>query len=126
MDLSPDVQAFLEPAPKKFADIFMNADPHRCGPVERASLVTALPRRRALFESAGAGPLRLLSGDDEDLGDGYVLARTVWETQLRSGNTLQLRSTYILRRVDDSFEVVFYLNHQDLPALLASKSNAEG
>jgi hypothetical protein len=122
MNLSPDVKAFLERPNRRFADVFMNADPNRCTPVERASLGDLLPRRRELFQSAGAGPLRLVEGSDEALDDDYVLARTSWETRLRDGGSLRLRSTFILRRTDDDFEVVFYLNHQDLPALLAGRA----
>jgi hypothetical protein len=122
MGLSSDVESFLTPSPKRFAEVFMNADPNHCGPVDLAALKAALPRRRALFESAGAGPLRLVAGEDQDLGDGYVLARTTWKTRLRDGEELELRSTYILRRGAEGFEIVFYLNHQDLPALLTAHS----
>ena len=122
MEFSTDVKAFLDPIPRRFAEVFMTADPTHCAPVERAQLEAALPQRRALFESAGIGPLRLVGGSDERLDDHYVLARTVWRGDSVDGDHLDLRSTYILHRVEDSYEVVFYLNHQNLPLVLAARA----
>jgi len=119
MTLTPAIQTYLEHPPYRFADVFLNANPHRCAPLDRAALAAALPARRALFERAGMGPLQLIGGEDQDLGSGFVLAQTRWRAEARD-RTLELRSTYVLRRVDDTFEVVFYLNHQDLAELLSA------
>src|SRR4051812_37724150 len=104
MNLSPDVKAFLDPTPRRFAEVFMNADPNQCSPVEITDLMPGLQRRRAQFEAAGIGALRLIDGTDQSLDDQYVLATTVWRGEAAHGEDLDLRSTYILRRVDDSFE----------------------
>ena len=126
MDFTRDVQTFLEQPDRTFAAVFMSGDPMQCAPVERARLAAALPLRRAQFDAAGVGPLRLIGGEDEILDDHYVLARTVWRGDLRDGGYLDLRSTFILRRTGDDFEVVFYLNHQDVPALLAARATSDG
>jgi hypothetical protein len=125
MTLAPDVRAFLEQPMIEFADVFMNADPTHCGPIEKAQLTSALPARRAMFESAGISGLRLVGGSSETLTDGYVLAHAVWRAEPDNAPELELHSTYILRRTAGGFEVVFYLNHQDLPALLSSLSESD-
>lgn len=124
MALAPDVRAFLEQPMIEFADVFMNADPNHCGPIEKARLAAVLPARRAMFESAGVSGLRLVDGSSEDLTDDYVLARTQWRGEPEGALDVDLRSTYVLHRTGDGFEVVFYLNHQDLPAMLSSISSA--
>ncbi|NUP73469.1 MAG: hypothetical protein HOQ07_02250, partial [Sinomonas sp.] len=108
MTLAPDVQAFLEQPVIEFAEVFMNADPNHCAPVEKAQLAAALPARRAMFEAAGIDSLRLVDGSSEELTDGYVLARTIWRAEPAQEPGLELRSTYILRRRADGVEVVFY------------------
>jgi hypothetical protein len=118
MSVSPEVRAFLERPGMRFAQTFITADPSGARPADRAQLADALPKRQAMFEAAGVSGLRLDRADETPLDQEYILVRTTWRASRRSGPDLRLASSFILRRVPGDFEIVFYLNSQDLSAVL--------
>lgn len=62
------------------------------------------------------------------LDDAHLLARTVWDVDVDATDAppLELHSSYLLRRSGERWQVVVYLNHQDLPQLLAGLSGSQG
>jgi hypothetical protein len=119
MPVSPEVRAFLERPGMRFAQTFVTADPSGARPADRAQLADALPKRQAMFEAAGVSGLRLDEADETPLDKDYVLVRTIWKASRRPGPDLRLASSFILRRVPGDFEIVFYLNSQDLLSVLS-------
>ncbi len=107
----------------RFAPEFMNADPNGVALVVRDELAEALPKRKAMFEAAGVGPLTLRSLTDTVLDDNYVLAETTWAGPIAGGGEFETAATYILRRTPEGLEIVFYLNHVDVPAGLSALSH---
>jgi hypothetical protein len=120
MPVSPEVRAFLERPGMRFAQTFVTADPTGARATDRAQLADALPKRRAMFEAAGVSGLRLDQADETPLDGDYILVRTTWIASRRSGPDLQLSSSFVLRRMTGDFEIVFYLNSQDLRSVLKS------
>ena len=121
MPVGPEVRAFLERPGMRFAQTFLTADPSGARPADRAQLADALPKRQAMFEAAGVSGLRLDEADETPLDKDYLLVRTTWKASRRSGPDLRLASSFILRRVPGDFEIVFYLNSQDLRSVLTSE-----
>lgn len=103
---------------EQFADTFMSADPRQAIAVPKAAFLGVLPHRQAMFDDAGVTSIDLLDVDTTALDDRHVLAATRWAARRKAGGSIPLASTFILRRQDDSFVVIFYLNHQDLTEVL--------
>jgi len=59
----------------RFAQTFVTADPRGARPADRAQLVDALPKRRAMFEAAGVSGLRLDQADETPLDEDYILVQ---------------------------------------------------
>jgi hypothetical protein len=106
----------------QFADTFMNADPQRAMPVPKAAFIAALPQREKMFEAAGISRVRLASVRETVLDPMHVLAVTDWIAESTDGAEIPLASSFILRRQGSSLVVVFYLNHQDITAVLAARA----
>jgi ketosteroid isomerase-like protein len=101
-----------------FLEQFLNLDPASAGTVARDDLIAFLPRRRAVFERAGATGTRLTDLRVERLDDIHVLARTTWDVVFDHEHaSVQLRSTYVLRH-EDRWRIAMYLNHGSLLELL--------
>jgi hypothetical protein len=107
----------------QFADVFMNADPERAGPVPKAAFLAALPQREKMFSAIGVNRIRLLAVRETVLDPMHTLAATDWIAELKDGDELPLASTFLLRRKGASFVVVFYLNHQDIGRVIAARSD---
>ena len=109
----------------QFADVFLNADPVRVGPVPKGAFLAALAQREKMFSSIGVKRIRLTAVRETVLDPMHTLAATDWIAELTGGDELPLASTFVLRREGSSFVVVFYLNHQDIGKVIASRSGAE-
>lgn len=102
-----------------FLPTFLSLDPTAAAAVERSALIAFLPRRRALFESAGASHTRLATLDITELDALHALARTTWTVVFHVPHgPVILRSTFTLRRTDDGWRIAVHLNHESLPELL--------
>jgi hypothetical protein len=69
--------------------------------------------------------MRLTKITETPLDDHYILVDTEWETEPATSQTepLTLSSAYILRRTDDqTLQVVFYLNHQDIMEVIRERA----
>jgi hypothetical protein len=102
-----------------FLPTFLSLDPTVAAPVERAALIAFLPRRRSLFDRAGASHTRLATLDITELDALHVLARTTWTVVFQQPHDpVILRSTFTLRRTDEGWRIAVYLNHESLLELL--------
>ena len=101
-----------------FLERFLNLDPASAGPVARDDLIAFLPRRKAVFERAGATGTRLADLHVERLDDIHVLARTTWDVVFEHEHApVQLRSTFVLRH-ENGWRIALYLNHRSLLEIL--------
>jgi len=130
--LSPDVRAFFrrferasedldrEALTSLFCDVFMSLDASSAAAVSPQALLAALPRRKQLFEAIGSDGLELADISETPLDDLHTLVRTSWNLRMRNQAPREpvcLRSTFILRKADQSWRIVLYLNHQDMSKL---------
>jgi hypothetical protein len=102
-----------------FHDTFLSLDPTSVHVLGREQLRAALPRRRQLFDSVGAGDPELVELDVDRLDSRHALARSTWHAPLPDDrDPLVLAATYLLREEAGEWRVVLYLNHQDVVELL--------
>ena len=92
--------------------------------VTRDQLAAALPMRAAMFKSIGAAGTRLTDLSQIWLDDRHVLASTEWDVVFASpaAEPLTLSASYLLRRTDDDWEILVYLNHQDIRRVIGARS----
>jgi ketosteroid isomerase-like protein len=142
-DATPEVREFLrrfreagdqldlDTIRASFAPEFLSLDPNKVTALARDDMLVALPRRRALFDSIGAAKAELADVDELRLDERHTLVRTSWTMAVPRGGRagaaeLVLRSTFLLRREAASWQIVVYLNHADVAALVAEhRPNAD-
>jgi hypothetical protein len=130
----------------RFADPFLAASPGGAIVVSAADFALALPRRRKMFDELGCRSTRLASIVETKLDDRYILAETKWLMVFARGEgqtrDILVGSTFILDTMSGNagngdtgngdtgngdtlngntisgLKVIFYLNHQDVLAIL--------
>lgn len=103
---------------ESFHEVFLSLDPAGVASVLREALVAALPRRKELFAAVGAGEPELTAISEIPLDELHTLVRTTWAVPVDGGEPLTLASDFLLRRVESSWQIVVYLNHQDVGELV--------
>ena len=112
-----------------FSGVFLSLDPNSATAVSPQALLAALPRRKQLFEAIGSDGLELADISEMPLDDRHTLVRTSWRLRMRNQalpDPIFLHSTFILRREDGAWRIVFYLNHQDLNKLFSELAPPRG
>jgi ketosteroid isomerase-like protein len=105
----------------QFADTFMAADANGARAVPSSAMLRAIPERRKMFERLGNSVTTLASVEEMRLDERYVLLRLEWLMKFEpGGREVRLRSTFVLHHSEDGWKVVFYLNHEDLAALVGA------
>jgi hypothetical protein len=103
---------------KLYADTFMFANLQGVQAVKKEDFVKVLPRRKDFMKAAGLLSSRVDSVEATTLDSKYILVKTVWNMLIRANDgdevTRKTSATYILSSIEDSFEIVFQLDHQDL------------
>ena len=103
---------------KLYADTFMFANLQGVQAVKKEDFVKVLPRRKDFMKAAGLLSSRVDSVEATTLDSKYILVKTVWNMFIRAKDgdevTRKTSATYILSSIEDSFEIVFQLDHQDL------------
>ncbi len=102
-----------------FLPQFLNMDPTSSGPVARDDLIAFLPKRKGVFDRAGATGTTLASLDVEPMDDDrHVLVRTTWHVVFHDDRApVVLQSTFVLRH-ENGWQIAVYLNHGSLLQLL--------
>lgn len=103
---------------KLYADTFMFGNPQGVQAVRKEDFIKVLPRRKDFMKTAGLLSSRVDSAEASALDSKYVLVKTAWNMrfQINNGDEVSRRTlaTYVLSTIEDSFEIVFQLDHQDL------------
>ena len=105
-----------------FADQFMNLGPGQSGVVSREAFLAALPARRAMFETIHATGMALSAAREIELDPDHVWVEARWRLHLENAaadRELELASGLLLQCRDSRWQVVVYLNHHDIAAVVA-------
>ena len=106
-----------------FHEQFFSLDPLTVTLVSREQLARSLPMRRGMFASIGATGTTLRDLEARPLDDLHALVTTTWDVDFvdEAAAPLVLESSYLMRRVDDTWHVIVYLNHRDIAAVIAAR-----
>lgn len=130
----PDVRAFLDRYARagrdldtdtltsSFAETFLALDPNSAVSLTPKALLAALPRRKALFESAGSDGLELDQLTETPLDDVHTLVGATWHLRMPDPGRgpVPVRSTFMLRREGATWRIVVYINHEDIGQLVGN------
>jgi hypothetical protein len=101
-----------------YADVFLFGGPEGVQCVKKEDFVKVLPRRKEFFRSQGLVSSNIVSLDVSTLDSKYTLVKVIWNMRFdRSASEpiySQNAASYILSRANDSFQIVFQIDHQDL------------
>src|SRR5215813_6295093 len=104
-----------------FAAVFFAAGPQGASCVRKEDFALAMPKRKQLFDSLGCGSTELVRIETEALSPRYWSARTQWKMTFAQGadsREVVVASTYLVDTGVEPFQIVFYLAHQDIMAVL--------
>jgi hypothetical protein len=108
-----------------FADPLIVASSNGAQVVKASDLARMIPKRKEMLDAAGCGTAKLVSLNETALDDHYSMVRAEWRWRVTSrGNESQeitLPSTYIVRRSSEGLQIVFYLAHGDITAVLRER-----
>jgi len=86
--------------------------------VKKEDFLKVLPRRKEFFRSRGLVSSNIASLEASALDSKYTLAKVVWNMRFDRSASEPVYSpnaaSYILSRANDSFQIVFQIDHQDL------------
>jgi len=101
-----------------YAEIFMFGGPEGVQFVKKEDFLKVLPRRKEFFRSRGLASSKIDSLEASTMDSKYTLAKVIWNMRFdRSASEpiySQNAASYILSRVNDGFQIVFQIDHQDL------------
>jgi len=107
--------AFFESA---YGDTFMFASPGGVQAVKREDFLKVVPRRASFFRGAGLVASELSRLEEMGLDETHTLIQTRWSLRFEkdAGRPIieETAATYVLRRHQGSWQIVFQLDHQDL------------
>ena len=101
-----------------YAEVFMfgGLDGVQC--VKKEDFLKVLPRRKEFFRSRGLVSSNIDSLAASSLDSKYTLVKVVWNMRFDRGAGEpiynQNTASYILSTTNDSFQIVFQIDHQDL------------
>jgi hypothetical protein len=109
-----------------FADPFLSADPHGTHCVGIDAFAAALPKRKLLFDRLGCKPAVLMSLQETQLDERYVLAKTTWRFEFVRANqgeneVVLADSTFLIDTGKEEFKIVMYMAHQDIMQVLRDR-----
>jgi len=110
-----------------FSEQFLNLSPDGAGVVSTQTLLESLPMRARLFASIGADGSTLTALAETPLDDLHTLAETRWQLRFpESPETapLTLRSTFVLRHEAGVWQIVLYLNHDNIVSIIKDRAEA--
>ena len=107
--------AFLGSA---YGDTFMFAGPGGVQVVKRDDFLKVVPKREAFFRAAGLVASEVRRLEETRLDEKHTMVQAHWAMRFEkdAGRPIMDESaaTYVLRRQEDSLQIVFQLDHQDL------------
>ena len=101
-----------------YAESFMFAGPGGVQAVKREDFLKVVPRRKAFIAANGMQTSELRGIQETHLDEHYLLVKADWTFRFAKDPDHPLTdegaATYVLRRQNGSFQIVFQIDHQDL------------
>ena len=107
--------AFLGSA---YGDTFLFASPGGVQAVKREDFLKVIPKRGAFFKAAGLVASQVHGLEETRLDENHTMVKVHWSLRFEKGPGQsivdEIAATYVLRRQQESWQIVFQLDHQDL------------
>jgi ketosteroid isomerase-like protein len=107
--------AFLGSA---YGDTFMFAGPGGVQAVKRDDFLKAVPKRSAFFRATGLVSSEVRRLEEMRLDEKHTMVQAYWSLRFEkdAGRPIidEIAATYVIRREEASWQIVFQLDHQDL------------
>ena len=101
-----------------YGETFMFASPGGVQAVKRDDFLKVIPKRGAFFRAAGLVSTEVKRLEETRLDEKHTMVRAHWSLRFAKEPGAQLveeiAATYILRRQEEAWQIVFQLDHQDL------------
>ena len=108
----------LELISSQYEDTFMFADPNGTQVIEKQKFLAALPRRQEFFKMLGYQSTEILSLEEIELDNQYVMVKAHFLMQFKKATEelleADLNSTFILNIKNDIPKIVFQIEHHEL------------
>jgi hypothetical protein len=109
----------------QFAATFLAAGPQGASCVRRDDFAVVLPKRKQLFESVGLRSTELVRIQTDALDARFSTARAQWRMLFARGTQpeqeVRVESTFLVDTGIEPFQIVLYLAHQDIMAVLKKR-----
>jgi len=109
----------------QFAATFLAAGPQGTSCVRREDFAAVVPKRKQMFESLGLRSTVFAGIECDVLDARYSLARTQWKMLFDCGTQaaqeIVVRSTFLVDTGVRPFQILLYLAHQDIMAILKER-----
>jgi hypothetical protein len=107
-----------EPLVALYSDSFMFGGPQGAQAVKKEDFRQALPKRAGFFKMVGLAASKLVSLEETQLDDRYIMVKASWRLQFEKDGAQpvvdEIAATYILYQQGSELRIVFQLDHQDL------------
>jgi ketosteroid isomerase-like protein len=101
-----------------YGDTFLFASPGGVQAVKREDFLKVVPRRAAFFKATGLVASEVRGLEEMRLDENHIMVQVQWSLRFEKGPGQaiidEIAATYVLRRQDGSWQIVFQLDHQDL------------
>jgi len=108
----------LELLGSQYGDSFMFAGRAGAISIKKDDFLKVLPKRYGFFKTIGLVSSKITAIEETQLDKNYFLVRVNWEMRFEKDGDQPLRemtsATYVLIQKEDSLQIVFQLDHQDL------------
>lgn len=109
-----------------YGDSFLFAGPNGSQTVKKQDFLKVVPRMKAHYASLGLTETRLQSIESSAIDAKYLLAKVCWKMTLKTASgseAVDAFATYVLERKDgNALSVIVQIDHQDLAAMIKSRS----
>jgi ketosteroid isomerase-like protein len=101
-----------------YGDTFLFVGPGGVQAVKRDDFLKVVPKRGAFFKAAGLVASEIRRLEETRLDENHTMVQAQWSLQFEKdpGRPIidEIAATYVLRRQQGSWQIVFQLDHQDL------------
>jgi hypothetical protein len=101
-----------------YGETFVFASPSGVQAVKRDDFLKVVPRRGAFFRAAGLVASKVVRLEEMPLDERHTMVKAYWSLRFEKdpGRPIvdETAATYVLRREQGPWQIVFQLDHQDL------------
>ena len=109
----------------QYEDMFMFANPDGTRAIEKQKFLAVLPKRREFFQSLGHQSTKIISLEETQLDEHYVMVRVHFlmhfELEPKKPKEIEVGSIYILYIKDGSPRIVMHIEHEDLQKAMQAR-----